>query len=58
MKKFKEQHKSVDNDAQNSNTNKANPPVVARNRQMIKTTVTDKAKQDVDTSKSTHNKRG
>lgn len=58
MKKFKEQHKSVDNDVQNSNTNKANRPVVARNRQMVKTAVADKAKQDVDTSKSTQNKRG
>lgn len=58
MKKFTEQHKSVDNDAQSSDTNKSNPPVVARNRQMIKTTVADKAKQDVDTSKSTKNKRG
>ncbi|MCU7974138.1 hypothetical protein L5M43_02475 [Shewanella sp. SW36] len=58
MKKFTEQHKSIDNDVQNSNTNKTNHPVVARNRQMVKTTVADKAKQDVDTSKSTQNKRG
>lgn len=57
MNKFTEQNKAIDKDAQNTKTNKTNPPVTASNSQTGKTIIGDKAKQEVGTSKDTQNQQ-